>query len=307
MRIIENLNDGLPIFDALSNQLRIDILQLLIKNHSMNMNNIADTLGIPKSTLTPHIKKLLQAGLIDVSLSFETRGTQKICRLAEDKLIVNIMPEILAQTIYETELDAGQYTECNVLPTCGLATREKVIGDAFDDPRFFFLAERFNASIIWFTQGYVEYAIPNMLSPAQKPVELQIFLELCSEAPGVISYYPSDISFIVNKINLGYWTSPGELFDRRGRYTPAWWFHNFPQYGIMKALTVNDTGTYLDGLLLSPVTIRELNLEQNSAVTLRLEIPKTAKNIGGLTLFGKNFGDYPSGVRFRILCAAEHE
>ena len=56
MRIIENLTEGIPLFDALSNEVRIQILQLLLKNHRMNMNDIAVTLKIPKSTLTPHIK-----------------------------------------------------------------------------------------------------------------------------------------------------------------------------------------------------------------------------------------------------------
>ena len=303
MRIIENLTEGIPLFDALSNEVRIQILQLLLKNHRMNMNDIAVTLKIPKSTLTPHIKKLIQAGLIDVSLNSETRGTQKICRIAEDKLIVNILPEQTEQKVYETELDAGQYSDCNVQPTCGLATSEHVIGDGFDDTRFFYLPERFHASVIWFTQGYVEYTFANMLSASEKPVELPIFLEMCSEAPGVISYYPTDISFIDNGINLGYWTSPGECYDRKGRYTPHWWFSNFPQYGIMKVLTINETGTYLDGLFISPTTIHNLNLTEHDSISLRLEIPETAEHVGGITLFGKKFGDYESGIRIRLLCS----
>ena len=307
MKIIENLEDGLPVFDALSNELRVQILQLLLKNHRMNMNDIAKALNMPKSTLTPHIKKLVQSGLIDVSLNSETRGTQKICRIAEDKLIVNIMPEPAEIKVYETELEVGQYSDCSVLPTCGLATPDHVVGDGFDDPRYFYLPDRFNASIIWFTQGYVEYTIANMSGADETPKELQIFLEMCSEAPGVISYFPSDIHFSVNGIQLGYWTSPGEFFDRNGRYTPKWWFKNFPQYGIMKVLTINETGTYLDGLFLSATTIHNLNLMQNGIITLRLEVPETAKNIGGITLFGKKFGDYDHGIRLRMLCSNNKE
>ncbi len=303
VRIIEHLEDGIPVFEALSNEIRVKIINLLLHNHRMNMNDIAVALGLPKSTLTPHIKKLIAAGLVSTDLISETRGTQKVCRLSEDKLIVNITPEIAVQKVYETELDAGQFSDCSILPTCGLSTVEKVIGDGFDDPRFFHLPERFNASVIWFTQGYVEYTVANMVSVTEDPVELQIFVELCSEAPGVISYHPSDINFIINGINLGYWTSPGELFDRKGRYTPQWWFTNFPQYGIMKVLTVNETGTYLDGLFLSPVTIHQLNLKKSPSFTFRLEVPSDAKNVGGLTLFGKKFGDYESGIRIRLLCS----
>ncbi|MBQ2712297.1 MAG: ArsR family transcriptional regulator [Clostridia bacterium] len=303
MRIIENLREGLPLFDALNSEIRIQIIQLLLKNHQMNMNDLALTLNIPKSTLTPHIKKLVQAELISVSLSSQARGAQKICQIAEDKLIVNIQPQATKQKIYESEIDVGQYTGCFVLPTCGLATSERVVGDAFDDSRFFYCPDRFQASVLWFAQGYIEYTVANMLSSKEKPEELQIFVELCSEAPGVLSYYPSDISFIVNGVNLGYWTSPGEFFDRKGRYTPQWWFPNFPQYGIMKVLIINETGTYLDGLFLSPTTIHNLQLDKSNSISLRLEVPETAKNVGGLTLFGKKFGDYEHGIRFRLLCS----
>lgn len=302
MRIIDNLKEGLPVFDALSNEIRIKILELLLERHQMNMNEIAETLHMPKSTLTPHIKKLVQAELIGISLNSEKRGTQKICRLFEDKIIVNIIPQLTEQKIYETELDAGQYSDCSIAPTCGLASREKVIGNGFDDPRFFHLPERFSASIIWFSKGYVEYTFANMLSPDDKPTEMQIFLEMCSEAPGVLSYFPSDIHFTLNGLHLGYWTSPGECFDRKGRYTPSWWFSNFPQYGIMKVITINETGTYLDGLFLSSVTIDRLELMQKGAITLRVEVPEDAKNVGGLTLFGINFGDYDSGIRIRTIC-----
>ena len=36
MRIIDNLKEGLPVFDALSNEIRIKILELLLERHQMN-------------------------------------------------------------------------------------------------------------------------------------------------------------------------------------------------------------------------------------------------------------------------------
>lgn len=302
MKIIEKIEDGLPVFDALNSEIRIRIIRLLLHENRMNMNEIAAKLDLPKSTLTPHIKKLVSAGIIDFSLNSDTRGTQKICRLAEDKILINIMEDPDSQKVYVTDLDAGQYSSCNVLPTCGLATSDHIIGNGFDDPRFFNLPDRFNASILWFAQGYVEYTIANMLSPNDDPIELQIFLELCSEAPGVLSNYPSDITFYVNGIKLGFWTSPGEFVDRKGRYTPDWWFLNFPQHGIMKVIAINEMGTFLDGLFLSPITIHQLDLKNNSAISLRIAVPEDAKDVGGLTLFGKNFGDYASGIRVRMIC-----
>ena len=78
-----------------------------------------------------------------------------------------------------------------------------------DDPRYFSSPERFNAGIIWFTSGYVEYRFPNQLHSDETAKEIQISMELCSEAPGVLENYPSDIYFYVNDIELGCWTSPG--------------------------------------------------------------------------------------------------
>lgn len=300
MRIIENLSDGYELYDALASYVRIDILKALLKNNEMNMDDIAKELNISKSSLTMHIKKLENAGLISVRLSLARRGTQKLCRINEDKLIINILPEEKELDSFETELNVGQYASYCVEPTCGLSTTEKRI-DPMDDPRYFSSPERFNAGIIWFSSGYVEYKMPNQLHTNETAVEIQISMELCSEAPGVLEHYPSDIYFTVNGKQLGYWVSPGELFDRPGRFTPSWWYKNFPQYGRMKILTINESGTYLDGLFLSPITVKDIELDTCTEISVRIEVPKDAKHVGGVTLFGKGFGDYNAGVKIKVL------
>lgn len=305
MRILKDLKEGLEVFDALNSEMRIKIIKLLNAQHKMSISNIAKHFNISISTLNPHLKKLENAGIIEIRVSNESKYPTKICSLVENKIILEIIPEHSEHKFFEIDLDVGKYVDYFVTPTCGLASREGVIGD-FDDPRFFSHPQRFDASIIWFTQGFVEYRIPNLLGLKDIPVEIQISLELCSEAPGVLSYFPSDIYFIVNGKNLGYWTSPGELFDRKGRYTPEWWFNNFPQYGRIKVITINETGTYLDGLLLSPITIDELELHKNQDISVKIEIPETAKNVGGITLFGKGFGDYDVGINVKVLYKDEN-
>ncbi|MCK9536744.1 MAG: helix-turn-helix domain-containing protein [Bacilli bacterium] len=300
MRIITNLTAGLDIFSALNSKVRINIIKLLNSKHKLSFSDLAKNLDISISTLTPHIKKLEKAGIIEVKLSMDEKYPAKVCTLIENKIIIEIIPEHPEYKSFEFDIDVGKYFDYNVTPTCGLASAKKLIG-SLDDPRYFSHPERFDAGIIWFTQGYVEYRIPNLLTINEKPEEVQITCELCSEAPGVISHFPSDIYFIVNGINLGYWTSPGELFDRKGRYTPDWWFQNFPQYGRIKVITVNHTGTYLDGLLLSPVTVSDLNMSKCSDISVKIEIPENAKNIGGITLFGKGFGDYDVGIKVKVL------
>lgn len=300
MKIIDNLSDGKELFDALASDIRIDILKLLRKNHEMNMEDISSELNILKSSLTMHIKKLEDAGLVNIKLSKAKRGTQKLCSINEDKIIINILPEFQEYDYFEAELNIGQYTGYNVEPTCGLSTTEKRI-DPMDDPRYFSSPERFNAGIIWFSSGYVEYRMPNTLHKDETAVELQISMEMCSEAPGVVANYPSDVYFYVNDVQLGFWISPGELFDRPGRYTPDWWYENFPQYGRLKILTINNNGTFLDGLLLSNITIKDIKFDENAEYSIKIEVPKTAKHVGGVTLFGKGFGDYNVGIHSKVL------
>ncbi|GJM72296.1 hypothetical protein HMSSN036_45120 [Paenibacillus macerans] len=69
-----------------------------------------------------------------------------------------------------------------------------------------------------------------------------IMMEIASEAPGVNNNYPSDITFALNEVKLGTWTSPGDYGDQRGRFTPDWWPQYTNQYGLLKQLRVTDEG-----------------------------------------------------------------
>ena len=99
---------------------------------------------------------------------------------------------------HEYIVPIGHYTDFEVTPTCGLATPEKVIG-YFDDTRYFLDPHRVDAKILWFTQGFIEYKLPNYLLATQEPNELEISMEISSEAPGANKNWPSDISFIINR------------------------------------------------------------------------------------------------------------
>ena len=43
---------------------------------------------------------------------------------------------------------------------------------AMDDIRYFDHPDRFNADIMWFTKGYVEYIIPNLIPHNQKITQI---------------------------------------------------------------------------------------------------------------------------------------
>ena len=61
---IENLKDGLPIFKALSSDVRIDILNILSEYQQLNMNELSEKLNLTNGAVTMHIKKLEECGLI---------------------------------------------------------------------------------------------------------------------------------------------------------------------------------------------------------------------------------------------------
>jgi predicted transcriptional regulator len=226
-------------------------------------------------------------------------GTYKFCTLAVPSLLVDLAgTEGSELRVYETSVPIGHYTDYCVLPTCGIATREKLIGQ-YDDPRCFLDPERVNAHVLWFTKGFVEYKIPNYIKQSEHIREIEISLEISSEAPRINENWPSDIAFSLNGKELGYWTSPGDYGLTRGRFTPEWWHEDVNQYGLLKRLKVTAGGTYMDGVRISDVGLEEIEIDRNQW-TLRMAVSESRKPAGGFTLFGSAFGNYDQDIVFRI-------
>ncbi|MDR2505674.1 MAG: winged helix-turn-helix transcriptional regulator [Oscillospiraceae bacterium] len=296
---VHDLESGLPIFKCLSSQLRIDIINMLQENGALSMSDIADRLNITSGALTPHIKQLTDCGFISVTLSTGKRGLQRICSVNELHILVDPVRSGCNPNVYESEISVGQYIGYEVFPTCGLATPEHIIGME-DDPRFFASPERINAGIVWIGQGYFEYMLPNFLQPGQQLIEMQISMELSSEAPGFSEDWPSDLCFYLNNHELCTWTSPGDFGKMRGIYTPSWWDRNWNQHGLFKLLSIDNDGTYIDGLKRSDVSLGDLNITNGSSLILKISAPKDAANVGGLTIYGRSFGNYDQGIRIRM-------
>lgn len=298
---IRNLAEGLKIFKALGSEVRVNIIKLLLENREMNMNEIASSLGITNGALTNHIKKLEDSGIVKIIPEYTGHGNQKVCRVDVDKILFEVAVDNQEEKeeIYTTEVPIGHYSDYRVFPTCGIATRDAMIGEV-DDPRYFASPERVNAQIIWFTKGYVEYIIPNLLPVSQKIDQITISLEISSEAPGINNDWPSDITFHLNDEEIGTWTSPGDYGDVRGIFTPDWWFPNWNQYGLLKMLVINKEGTFIDGLKISDVDITHFSLNYKSSIRFKIQVREDAKNIGGVTIFGKNFGNYNQNIAVRI-------
>lgn len=297
--------DEIVVFaKALSSELRVSILQYLAEHPGTGLMDLATCFGVSRAAITQNIKALTDAGLVEFGQSTGKGSARKACYLKESRFLLNLGRPFDRQKIYSTEMPIGQYINHEIMPTCGIATTETLIGRV-DDPAFFDDPQRVNAGILWFGSGYVEYRLPNYLQKGQSIEEMQFSLELSSEAPGVAEHWPSDLLFSFNGHDLGYWTSPGDYGEVRGRFTPAWWMRNWNQYGLLKLLVINKTGTYIDGLMISSVRITDLNLDEKSEFRFRIVSPADARNAGGCTIFGRGFGNYNQGIKFNVIYTEE--
>ncbi|AIM24585.1 helix-turn-helix domain-containing protein [Melissococcus plutonius] len=291
---IEINNESLVVFEALASNVRIQIIQLLAKN-KLNVKEIAQALNLSSAIITMHIRKLEEAKIIKT----EKIGQKKISRLQVDKIQINFPEKIFnAFDVKETSIPIGHYTNYRVEPTCGLATSTDFIG-LVDEPKYFMDPNRMDARIIWFAKGFVEYQSPNFLLQDEKLEMIEISMEISSEFPFANDNWPSDITFTLNGIELGSWTSPGDFADIRGRYTPDWYPDNVNQYGLLKTLRIMNHGTYIDGAPLSSIKISDISSHED-IWNLKIQVKETAEHVGGCTLFGRGFGNYDQDIKIKL-------
>ncbi|ASZ07612.1 MULTISPECIES: ArsR/SmtB family transcription factor [Enterococcus] len=286
---------SLPVFECLASATRLEILKF-IGSEKKSIGEIAKHLEISSAITTRHIQKMEDAGLIHSERGVGANRNKKMVYLKVDDINI-CFPEKIYQEFqrYSTNLKLGHFTDFSVTPTCGLATIEDVVGKA-DDPKYFMDAKRVDASLLWFSSGFVEYKIPNLLQENETPEMLEISFEIASEFPLSNNVWPSDISIYVNDVKVAVYTVPGNFSDIRGRYTPEWWNDSFSQYGLLKHLRINKLDTGIDGEAYSDVTIEDLKLRELPFIKLRFSVEDDAKHQGGLTLFGTGFGNHQQDI-----------
>lgn len=295
---ISNLREGKTLFKALGSDIRIAILELLLEHDNMNLNDLACALNLTNGALTSHIRLLAEAGIIAVDTKASV-GNEKKYRVTAERILVQMRREPVKNNLYEADIKVGLYCGYRVAPSCGLSTTTHYIGQV-DDPRFFSHPERSSCDILWFTEGYVEYILPNLIPRGQSADQLSITAELGSEAPGHNDVWPSDIYFYLNDVLLGMWTSPGDFGGTKGALNPEWWNSNMNQYGLLKCITVNHEGSFIDGVRMSDVCIDQFKLDEHVPIRFRFEVPKEAEHVGGLTIYGRSFGNYGQDIKMKL-------
>ncbi|WP_322509161.1 ArsR/SmtB family transcription factor [Anaerolinea sp.] len=283
---------------ALGSETRLKILKFL-SVHTSTVMEIAEALGLPPSTATLHINILENAGLIKTDLRPATRGLQRVCARVYDRIIIQL-PAYLetAETPIEVSMPIGAYTQVQAIPTCGLVGELGIIGH-LDDPSAFYEPQRIYAQLIWFRRGFLEYHFPYRLPPGSILNEIEISFEVCSEAPLHHPDWPSDITLWIGGIEIGTWTSPADFGGERGMLTPAWWDTQNSQYGLLKVWKVTSTGSYVDGVQVSSIKVKDLPIKPGEPISVRIGIKENATNVGGMNLFGSKFGNYPQDIVMR--------
>ncbi len=284
---------------ALSSDLRLKILELL-NERSMNVIELAQRMDVPVSTVSNSVVILEEADLIRTERQNGVRGVMKLCSRKKDNIRIQlVMPDRNEIQSHYQSMPIGHYTDISVTPVCGLLSDVSNIGEQ-DDISSFYDSNRYDAQLLWFQHGYVEYRFSNQVLKGNQLKCIEISFEACSEAPNYRMDWPSDISVLVNDVEIGTWLCPGDFGGRQGKFSPLWWNHSSTQYGILKRWRVDETGAYLDDVKISDVRISDLNLMENAFIRLSIAVKKDAAHQGGINLFGEKFGDYNQAIVMRL-------
>ena len=303
--LIVDPEEGIDVLKAFASPARVKILKLLHTHGPMNVNEIASELNLPQSSVSSNVGLLEEAGLIRTETQRARKGNQKICHTLFDEVLVMFKkdPKAADDATIEVSMPLGLYTSCELFAPCGLCSTEGIIG-LLDVPDTFLDPGRMSAGLIWFTRGYVEYQFPNNIKLMQGELSaLEFSLELSSEVPGTATNWPSDITFSVNQVDVGTWTSPGDFGDKRGVYTPKWWKLKGSQYGMLKSVRVTNEGTYVDGVKISPVSLKDVDVDKHRSIRFRIGVQSDARHPGGINIFGRGFGNYDQDILMRATAA----
>lgn len=286
---------------ALSSPVRLEILKLLI-GQSMTMSELAQALYVSMSSISMHTKILNSAGLITVVPKPGMHGAQKICGIRTERVVFDFFTSNIMKSMVEPvvlDIPVGSYSEAEIKGPCGLVNNENYLG--IEDTRYgFFDIGHAEAQLIWFTSGYLTYRITNKFLIGQEVKCLNISFEVCAEAPGYNNDWPSDIYIKINGERVTEFRVKGDYGQVRGINNPQWWSDSNTQYGELKLLSITNKGTYLNGKKVSIHTLSSLRIKENYYFSFQLGVDEQAEFVGGLNLFGKNFGNYSQDIRVEI-------
>lgn len=286
---------------ALSNRVRLDILRLLQNgSHLLTISEIAQALGIPKTTAIHHVEVLEQAELVVVLYKSSSKGTVRVVgRNIKSTHICHFYSDPVEQQNYKTFIQThkvGHFSDidCN---TYAVVLDDHTIFETTDR----FDTKHFDALLLYTEKGILTYEFSGAVAKNHKVHKLWLSLEICSEAPYFNNNYYSDITFWINGVELCTYLSTGDYGDRRGRLNPDWWPNVNTQYGKLVSLVVNDNGVMLNGIeVTQKINVDSLKLNKHDSIKVAFGNKSTSTYIGGMNVFGSRFGDYEQDIILKI-------
>ncbi|MGN1039818.1 MAG: ArsR/SmtB family transcription factor [Candidatus Fimimonas sp.] len=284
---------------ALSLPLRIEILQEL-NVKPMSLTDIARRFNIHASSAAVHLRILQDASLVFTQDSTIKKGVKYYSYPLEKNIIIHLRNEFgISNELkpYVKNIAIGEYVNAEFGDTCGFASETTMLNDGIKN--LVFAENRKEAQILWTSDGFVEYAFPNVYALNKKIDQVEINLEICSEARGYNEDYVSDISFFINDKRLCVFQCPGDYGKRYGKYTPSWWYNESTKYGLLTTISITDKGILLNGKTVNnSIKLKDLKLDEGLATRFKIAIEKDAVHKGGFNLFGEKFGDYNIPIVF---------
>ncbi|MFR2149665.1 MAG: ArsR/SmtB family transcription factor [Christensenellales bacterium] len=226
---------------ALSSQQRVKMIGLLA-SRSMNVNELADALGMPVSTAALNVRQLEEAGLISSEIQPGIRGAMKLCSRRIDSVSMHLVPEtqegVSALTL---KLPLGSYASArDIRPECGLVSEHAWIGES-NAPRAFYHPDRLSAQLLWFESGEVEYRSRWAKSTPSRWSGWKFrwnFLQRADVPRG----FKSDIYVGLGARGAGRVDKPRRLRRAARRFNPSWWSDTSSQYGLLKTWRIDSLG-----------------------------------------------------------------
>ena len=65
-------------------------------------------------------------------------------------------------------------------------------------------------------------------------------------------------------------------------------------------LAINKKGTFIDGLKISDVNVKQLKLDYKSTLRFEFAVEDASEHVGGFTLYGTGFGNYNQDIKVQI-------
>lgn len=285
--------------EALSSNTRIQILKLLVYN-SYTIKELSNKLNLAMSTTSFHVSILKKNGLVKIVAAPNKKGNEKNVSLNVEKATIffsGLKNEETSSCYFD--LPIGSYSSSNITPPCLINTKRNTI-TPIDNPAVFKSPEHIKAQLISFSKGYLEYTILTEKFKRKQIQSIKISLELCSECPNFNSNWKSDITFWINDLEIGDYRSYGDYGGRMGKYSPSWWSSTSSNFGNMVSIEVNNLGSYINGKEISTMTLNHFDICSQEYFTFKIGIKDDAKYVGGINLFGKDFGDYAQDIQIII-------